>query len=1134
MFYRACAGCVFYGIAAIAFAQTADRALIPGSTLTEKLAGGESRAYRLNLPQDQTFEISIIEQQGMAGVVAMLAPDGTEISEAYLSRRSPAAKALLIPPGAAQVVIRPANHSPVERVFEIRTGQSRMATEQDRLRVEADRLLGQGEHAIMHKTPGFREAALDDYEKSLDIWTRVSDRLREADALCHIGSLRFDMADMKNATQSYQRALDLSEAENDPESKAEALYGKALVAHDSGSLEDAGKWAQQALDIRRSLNDLHGQIEILVVLFEAQYVRGKRDEARATGNLELSLSQQTGDRIGEADAWNALGVLESQLGNSTAAVEDYQRSLAIAREEEDPVRTATGLSNLASGYAELGDYREAVRAFDEALPIRKMFASPSSYANTLYNVSVVRTTLGEYEKALDGFREALNIFEQSHFARGEGFASLQIGQLYLSTGEDDKAEEFLRQAVAKWRSISDRNDEVKAMETLGTLALDRREVSKASGVLNEALSIARTAGLQREEDRTLTLLARAELASGNAHAALDHATAARQLAAKLPDQVGEADAAYEQGAAWSKLGNPGNARDALETALAMHKQTQRKPKELLDLEELAKVDRDRARTDEALALLDSLGPSESRVESRMSFSAAHRDLFDLAIQLHMQAGDTAGAFELSERARARGLATLLREPAVNIREGVDPALLAKERDLESSMDRKQERLAQMLAGAHDAAREKTARAELDRVVSQYRDLEVQIRKSSPRYASLIAPRTLSVAETQAELPDAATGLIEFWLGEEHSYAWLVTTKSIEGFQLPARESIEALAKRAYAAVDARNDDREESSTARTQRIAEADREFEQTMVELSRILLGPIHGLSSLHRLWVVSDGALEYLPIAALPVPGTHSPLVAAHQIVRLPSASVLAEIRSETSNRPPAPLSVAVFADPVFRADDERVSKVADGHAFDQPRAAADVDLFNLPRLYFSRQEADAIHALSSGQKARELLDFDASRAEAEKLSLRDFRVVHFATHALIDSKNPELSGLVLSMIDRQGRPQDGFLRLHDLYNLKLNADLVVLSACRTALGQQVQSEGLIGLTRGFMYAGAPQVLASLWSIRDNATTWFMTKFYEALLDRHQTPEAALRTAQLAMLKDAHWNHPYYWAAFAVQGAH
>jgi CHAT domain-containing protein len=152
---------------------------------------------------------------------------------------------------------------------------------------------------------------------------------------------------------------------------------------------------------------------------------------------------------------------------------------------------------------------------------------------------------------------------------------------------------------------------------------------------------------------------------------------------------------------------------------------------------------------------------------------------------------------------------------------------------------------------------------------------------------------------------------------------------------------------------------------------------------------------------------------------------------------------------------------------------------------------------------------------------------------MDLSRFRLIHFATHGLLDSQHPDLSGIILSLIDRNGNPQDGFLRLHEIYNLKLNADLVVLSACQTALGEEVRSEGLIGLARGFMYAGSPQILASLWSVRDRATAILMHRFYESLLDRHLTAAAALRSAQLSMIRDSRWSDPYYWAAFTLQGS-
>jgi CHAT domain-containing protein len=165
-------------------------------------------------------------------------------------------------------------------------------------------------------------------------------------------------------------------------------------------------------------------------------------------------------------------------------------------------------------------------------------------------------------------------------------------------------------------------------------------------------------------------------------------------------------------------------------------------------------------------------------------------------------------------------------------------------------------------------------------------------------------------------------------------------------------------------------------------------------------------------------------------------------------------------------------------------------------------------------------------------EALDFEASRATATSPHLAQYRIVHFATHALLDNEHPELSGLVLSLVDRNGKPQNGFLDLEDVYNLNLPVDLVVLSACETGLGKEINGEGLIGLTRGFMYAGAPRVVASLWKVDDVATAELMGRFYRGMMKEGLRPAAALRRAQLAMWKQKRWTDPYYWAAFTIQG--
>jgi CHAT domain-containing protein len=292
----------------------------------------------------------------------------------------------------------------------------------------------------------------------------------------------------------------------------------------------------------------------------------------------------------------------------------------------------------------------------------------------------------------------------------------------------------------------------------------------------------------------------------------------------------------------------------------------------------------------------------------------------------------------------------------------------------------------------------------------------------------------------------------------------------------------------------------------------------------------------------VVADGALQYIPFAALPIPSSDAPLASRHEIVSLPSASALAVLRRELRNRPRAPQALAIFADPVFSPDDKRLRQPGAGRTQPAPsppatRGTGDreatVDLYRFHRLDFSRREADTIAALLPRDQVFEALDFEASRATVLGIDLTPFRNVHFATHGVVDSQRPDLSSLVLSLYDKRGRRQDdGFLRLNDIYNLRLGADLVVLSACRTALGKEVRGEGLIGLTRGFMYAGSARVLASLWSVEDRATAELMGSFYRGMLREGLSPAAALRKAQLEMARDPTRKSPYFWAGFSLQG--
>jgi CHAT domain-containing protein len=338
--------------------------------------------------------------------------------------------------------------------------------------------------------------------------------------------------------------------------------------------------------------------------------------------------------------------------------------------------------------------------------------------------------------------------------------------------------------------------------------------------------------------------------------------------------------------------------------------------------------------------------------------------------------------------------------------------------------------------------------------------------------------------------------------------WAVTRDDVELLELPARAQLEAAAR---AFLEAARDPRAATGG---------------TPAALSRMLLGPVaRALAGARRVAVVGDGALLSLPFAALPAPGGDRPLGLDRELVALPSASTLAVLRRETRQRAAAPRALAVLADPVFDAHDPRVR--------DRTTTPQDAEGGAPARLLGSRREARAILELLPPAEARAAFDFEANRALATSAELGRYRIVHLATHGVLDDDRPALSGVVLSLVDEAGRAQDGWLRLQDVYNLRWPAELVVLSACESGLGKELRGEGLLGLARGFMYAGAPRVLTTLWKVDDRATAELMGRFYEAMLgSKRLAPAAALRAAQSAMREESRWRSPYYWAGFVLQG--
>jgi CHAT domain-containing protein len=600
--------------------------------------------------------------------------------------------------------------------------------------------------------------------------------------------------------------------------------------------------------------------------------------------------------------------------------------------------------------------------------------------------------------------------------------------------------------------------------------------------------------------------------------------------------------------------------------------------------------RARSLIEESLAIAESLRTGVVSMESRAGFLASVQSSYQLYTDLLMrqhQAEPTKGfdalAVEVSERQRARSLLDLLTEARTDISQGVDPALLERERVLGRQLNDKAQRLTQATKTEQTTA----LKQEISQLENDYERAQADIRKASPHYAALIQPQPLKLKEIQQQL-DPDTLLLEYALGEERSYLWAITKDSLTSYELPEGEQIKQSALQVSELLTARSTSkRGESALQRGERIAQAEAKLPSAAQQLSQTLLAPVAAQLGNKRLVIVADGALQYIPVAMLPEPekgrqgegekgrrgdgqagGNRSsrrvaasprrpfaltPLIVGHEIVSLPSASALAIQRAELAGRQPAPKMLAVIADPVFDRSDIRFTVPLNDtsektqrqdiafnnertleHLAEQSDDKTGVTTRRLviPRLPFTRQEADLLIALTPKTSSFRAIDFQASRATVLNGELGQYRYVHFATHGLLDSERPGLSSLVLSMVDAQGKPQDGFLRANDIYNLKLPAELVVLSACQTGLGKDIKGEGLVGLTRGFMYAGAARVVVSLWSVNDKATADLMAKFYEKMLKQGERPAAALRAAQVEMWRQKQWQSPYYWAAFTMQG--
>ncbi|HWX42812.1 MAG TPA: CHAT domain-containing protein, partial [Blastocatellia bacterium] len=861
----------------------------------------------------------------------------------------------------------------------------------------------------------------------------------------------------------------------------------------------------------------------------------------------IAIQKEIGDRRGEAYALNGLGYCLASSGDLLGAAEFWNQSLQIKQELQDLAGIAMCLSNLGAAYIYLAEPDQALSVLRRALDMRNAIGDRTGAARTSGNMAVIYQDLGQHQKALEIFQDQLQTLHDSDKAT-EANVLNNMSYSYLALGDIESALEYCRdRSLPAARAAHAPYVEAGALTNVGrAFALAGRSKAAAES-FKQAIEMNLRAKNPWGSAWARIYMGFSLISIGQLAEAQDRFQSALETFPAVPDRRGEATALEGLGNVSAALGKRSEALASYGKALDMARQIRDRQIEARALYGIARV---QLAAGELRKAADSMAAALSIIESfradlisqrlRTTYFASVRDFYDTAIEAEMRLdhvepteGHLAKGLELAERSKARVMSEMLLASSIEVGKDADPTLLARAHALEQRVEAKADSAALLLSKDPKSQAGQAAEKEWQASLAEFNQVEDRIRASSPRYTAMMHPRQLTIKEIQNRLLDPYTALIEYHLAEENSYAWVVTQTGASARRLPGRKEIEGSARAVYEAVTARP-----VSSNRSRYWREA--------AKLSSSVLGPVLAGTGARHLVIVAEGALQYVPFAALPDPSaanpravsrgsTLKPLMVDYDVVEVPSAIAFDLLRREAGTRTPAQHEIAILANPVFNKDDQRIndrSRQASSSVARRGESTADIGLeTSLPALFASGDEARSIVNIVPAGDAMLALGFDATRAKARS-DLGDFRIVHFATHALMDSSHPERSRIVLSMFDRQGNPQNGLLRLSDIYGMSLRADLVVLSACQTALGKDVKGEGMIGLTRGFMYAGAARVMATLWNVDDDESARFIPLFYEKVLKEHKTPAAALRDAQIETWKKNPSRPPRTWGAFVLFG--
>lgn len=936
----------------------------------------------------------------------------------------------------------------------------------------------------------YREA-LKRYEQADSLADRAGDWLQKATVMARRGRLQSLLGKNDLAQQQVTKALDLlKQHEADRSSDATKVYGETLsilaeVTYAKGDFAKAREQFKNALEYLR--DDPAGEARAHLFSGYIEGGIGNQQKAFQEFSQALNLYQQVNDKGGEGLARTALGLWHSYREEYNRAFELHQEASEIFRAIGDHHSLAIVLNALGQRYEKQGEFLLAFDRYQEALHLLEKIESVDGITATLFNLASIQLLRQKPDEALALYEHCARLSHEAKKVRSEANALNEIPKFYASQGRYELALKQYQRVMKFYQSIGDRRSETLALNGYGEVLLKAGQPQAALDAFRRALPLTDQVGDKEIEISTRYNLASVNLALGFHEAAL---SSIRQ----------------------------------------------------------------------ALDIMEDLRTKVTSPDFRVSYFSEGRKYYELCIEILMQLdrlhpgkGFVAQAFLMSEKSRARLLLDLVSESRASSGQVPAAGLIERERELRGLFRKQAQYRLDLSLNGSSPDEIAAVDTQLEQLRAKYQEVQAQLRQQYPRLFSAEQLDSFNLQQIQNELRDGQTTLLEFALGEERSYLWMVTSDSLECHELPARKILEDSARELYQLTTARSSKQTENYQAE---VAKADNAYLEKATKLSQMLLGPVANHLGNKRLLVVTEGALQHISLEALPVPveETDRPgrlesvsgkfLIEQNEIVVLPSISTLIAIRNAPHRAHSPEKLVAIIADPVFSDNDDRVKNEAGtrGVALASSDKKPDQTLTSispnqrrngaLRRLTYASEEADAISSVAPWGTTLVARGFDATRETAMSPDIGQYQIVHFATHGVLNSERPELSGIVLSSVDRDGQLKNGLMPLYDIYSMDLSAEVTVLSACQTASGKDIRGEGLVGLAHGFVSAGSRSVVASLWEVDDRATAFLMADFYDSMFQKGMSPAAALRSAKLNTMKDKRWSKPYYWAGFVLQG--